>query len=206
MNFSWGNNNNNKPTSGKFLGFNTGIPELSAVNSNNMQAWGEAPPLQYQPNNAPPSFNMENTDLNPYTGGDFSNFGKNNSWLQQPEKQNNIDYFNLKDEVSPVAGEGGGGSNKGMGFLDYTDEHGNKISGWGMPALNLGMGAMNTYLGFEQLDLAKENFDFQKDSFEKQYENQRTLTNASLEDRQKARAARSKNAVPVDEYMKKHGV
>ena len=59
----------------------------------------------------------------------------------------------------------------------------------------------------EKVDLAKDSLNFQKDAFSKQFENQRTLTNAELRDRQIARVASNPTAYQsVDDYMKANGV
>ena len=71
----------------------------------------------------------------------------------------------------------------------------------------IGKGLMDGWLGMEKLDLAKDSLNFQKDAFSKQFENQRTLTNAELRDRQNARVASNPTAYQsVDDYMKANGV
>lgn len=79
--------------------------------------------------------------------------------------------------------------------------------GWGPTLFNMGKGIFDGWMGLQALDLAKDNLNFQKDSFSKQFENQRTLTNARLRDRQMARVAGNPNAYQsVDEYMRQNGV
>lgn len=73
--------------------------------------------------------------------------------------------------------------------------------------LGLGTSVADSWLGMQQLDLARDSFAFQKDAFNKQYENQRSLTNTQLEDRQRARVASNSGAYQsVSDYMGKHGV
>lgn len=92
-------------------------------------------------------------------------------------------------------------------FLGGTDVNGFKNLGWGPTMFGMGNSILNGYLGLQQLDLAKDNLDFQKDAFSKQFENQRTLTNSELRDRQAARVASNPTAYQsVDDYMKANGV
>jgi hypothetical protein len=73
--------------------------------------------------------------------------------------------------------------------------------------LQLGTGLWNAWNGMQQLDLARDQFAFQKDAFNKQYENQRTLTNARLRDRQNARLGANPNGYQsTADYMKQNGV
>ena len=55
--------------------------------------------------------------------------------------------------------------------------------------------------------LMKDQLAFSKDSFAKNYEAQRTTTNASLQDRQAARVASNPGAYQsVSDYMAKNGI
>ena len=110
------------------------------------------------------------------------------------------------DPMTTMGGLKGGGSWFDS-FLTNKDSMGNTTMGWGNALLDLGKAGMQGYLGLQQLDMAKENLAFQKDSFSKQFENQRTLANAEMTDRQNARVASNPNAyASTDEYMKRHGV
>ena len=92
-------------------------------------------------------------------------------------------------------------------FLPWKNADGSAGMGWGMPLLNMGSSLLNGYLGFKQLGLAEDNLNFQKDAFSKQFENQRTLTNSELRDRQAARVASNPTAYQsVDDYMKANAV
>ncbi|WP_051299014.1 hypothetical protein [Marinobacterium litorale] len=68
-------------------------------------------------------------------------------------------------------------------------------------------GLAQSWQGMKQLDLAEDQLNFQKKAFSQQFENQRTLTNNQLRDRQAARLAADPSAYEsVDSYMKKYGV
>ena len=93
------------------------------------------------------------------------------------------------------------------GFLGGKDINGFSRMGWGPALFGMGKSIFDGWLGMEKLDLAKDSLNFQKDAFSKQFENQRTLTNAELRDRQAARVASNPTAYQsVDEYMKANGV
>ena len=104
-----------------------------------------------------------------------------------------------------LAAAGGGSWFDNILTKKHTD--GSVTMGWGNALLDLGQAGMQGYLGLQQLDMAKDNLAFQKDSFSKQFENQRTLTNTQMQDRQNARVASNPGAYSsTDEYMKNHGV
>ena len=113
---------------------------------------------------------------------------------------------------NPMAGMGGGGVASGpsfmQGMLGYTDEAtGMKNNGWGSAALGLIQGLGGAYMGMKQYGLAKEQLQFSKDSFNKNYEAQKSMTNASMEDRQRARVASNAGAYQsVGDYMAKNGI
>lgn len=94
-----------------------------------------------------------------------------------------------------------------QGMLGYTDSAGMKSSGWGTAALGIAQGVASAYSGMKQYGLAKAQFDFTKESYDKNYAAQRATTNASMEDRQRARVASNPGAYQsVGEYMGKHGI
>lgn len=104
---------------------------------------------------------------------------------------------------SPVDGDWASFSN----MLGGTDAQGNKTNGLIPTGLGVAKGIADSWLAMQQLDLAKDSFSFQKDAFNKQYENQRTLTNSRLEDRQHARLSANPDGYQsVGDYMNKHGV
>lgn len=91
-----------------------------------------------------------------------------------------------------------------MGFKDPT---GFQTMGWGPAVFGMGKSLFDGWLGMEKLDLAKDSLNFQKDAFSKQFENQRTLTNAELRDRQAARVASNPtDYASVADYMRQNGV
>jgi len=73
------------------------------------------------------------------------------------------------------------------GFFTQQSADGTPQMGWGLNALNTGAGLMNSWLGFQQLSQAKDMFKFQKNAWNKQYNDQVTLANAQMRDRQLSR-------------------
>ena len=90
-----------------------------------------------------------------------------------------------------------------FGFKNKDDY---EFGGVAMPALQLAQTGLNAYTGMKQLGIAEDSLAFQEEAFSKQFENQRKLTNSSLEWRQNQRNAYGSSATPTDEYMKKYGV
>lgn len=83
------------------------------------------------------------------------------------------------------------------------------MSGLQMGQLGLGAlsGIANSYLGFQNAKLAKSQAAQAQSNWNKQWDANVQTTNASLEDRQKARVASNPNAYEsVDSYMKKYGI
>ena len=62
--------------------------------------------------------------------------------------------------------------------------------GWGGTALSLGKSLYGGYQAHKAGKRAEDVLDFQKDMFSKQFENQRTLINNELRDRDRARQTR----------------
>lgn len=92
------------------------------------------------------------------------------------------------------------------GFLGTTNADGTKTDGWGGTAIDLATGLGNAYMGMKQFGLAKDQFKHAKTMDMNNYNNQVSLVNQNMEDRQRARAAANPNAVPVDEYMRKNRI
>lgn len=103
-----------------------------------------------------------------------------------------------------------GGQGNGLSFMDYVlggkAQDGTQTLGVASPLIGLGKGIMDGYLGLQNLELARDSFEFQKDAFSKQFENQRTLTNAQLRDRQRARNSSGGGYQSTDAYMAQNGV
>lgn len=109
----------------------------------------------------------------------------------------------------PMVGDtvGGGGGGLFSSFLQQRDANGVLSGGWGTTALGAAQGLGNLYMGMQQYGLAKKALQQSKDQFEKNYAAQRTTTNASLEDRQRARVASNPGAYQsVGDYMNQHGI
>lgn len=96
----------------------------------------------------------------------------------------------------------------GTGFSNlFNRENMFGQGGWVSPVANLALGGFKAYTGYKQLQNMEDTLSFQKDAFSKQFENQRTLTNANLADRQARRVSASGDeAMGVEEYMQKYGV
>lgn len=63
------------------------------------------------------------------------------------------------------------------------------------------------YLGMQQYNVAKDTLAANKAQFERQFQANKTMTNASLEDRQRARVAANAGAYQsVGDYMNQNGV
>lgn len=94
-----------------------------------------------------------------------------------------------------------------QGMLGYKDANGISQSGWGGTALGIAQGLGNLYMGMQQYGLAKKALAQSKEQFDKNYAAQRTMTNASLEDRQRARVASNPGAYQsVGDYMQQNRV
>ena len=75
---------------------------------------------------------------------------------------------------------------------------------FGLSALG---GLANGIMGFQSLGLAKKQMNQAQENWDKQWEANKTSTNAALSDRQRARVASNPGAYEsVDSYMKKYGI
>lgn len=94
-----------------------------------------------------------------------------------------------------------------QGMIGYTNPDGTKVNGWGGAALGLLQGLGSAYMGMQQYGLAKDQLQFSKDSFAKNYGAQKSITNATMEDRQRARVASNPGAYQsVGDYMAQNGI
>ena len=92
-------------------------------------------------------------------------------------------------------------------FTQQKLANGMTTGGWGSTGLGILQGLGSAYMGWKQLGLAEDALKSNKDQFEKNYAAQKQATNASLEDRQRARVASNPGAYQsVGDYMKKYGV
>jgi len=168
------------------------------------------------------------------TGGGLGSQGGFNTWGQSmptvPQMPGSGGGFNLDPlsegfadysfgggsvaGVNPVGATANGGGFMG-GISDWfknndflgNTKNGVTTQGWGSAALGIGQGLMGAYLGMKQYGLAKDTLKFNKEMFSKNYDAQKRTTNASLEDRQKARLASNAGAYEsVGSYMDKNGI
>jgi hypothetical protein len=98
-------------------------------------------------------------------------------------------------------------SMRDWGVLGSTDKNGIQQQGWGGLALGAAQGLGSLYLGMQQYQLAKDTLANNKAQFERNFAAQKATTNASLEDRQRARVASNPGAYQsVGDYMAQNGV
>lgn len=153
----------------------------------------------------------------------FGQVAPNFSFLDQPPqfdmpqnydvmKQFGMGVPNFSQPVATGQSSGGmfsglGKSLKDSGFLGSTDMNtGIKTDGFGGLALGAGQGLLSAFMGMKQYGLGKETLAQNKKVFDMNYNAQRQTTNASLEDRQRARLDRNPNNESVESYMKKNGI
>lgn len=80
---------------------------------------------------------------------------------------------------------------KAMGYTNPMT--GAKSGGYVSPMLGLAQGAMQTWLGLKELNLAEDQLDFDRHAFSKNFDAQKTTTNAELASRQKRAGDRNIN-------------
>lgn len=110
------------------------------------------------------------------------------------------------------AGSGGGGvggfiKNLMSTALDKTDASGAVTQGWAMPVIQGATGMGELFMGMKNYGLAKDMFKQSKEEFNMNWDAQKQLTNAQMEDRQRARVAANPGGYQsVDTYMNTHGI
>lgn len=122
--------------------------------------------------------------------------------------------FSMPDTINEVPAYTGGElglwdgfKNLFGGFLQQKNADGSTTGGWGSAALGVAQGLGNAYMGMQQYGLAKKALAQSKEQFERNYAAQRQTTNASLEDRQRARVASNPTAYQsVGDYMNTYGI
>ncbi len=95
------------------------------------------------------------------------------------------------------------------GALNKTDAQSNITQqGWAAPVIGGASALAQGFLGMQQYGLAKDTLQQQKDQFNANYNNQKTLTNAQLTDRQTARVAAGAPGAyqSVGSYMAQNGI
>ena len=131
---------------------------------------------------------------------DYGSPTGNGAWLG--------DYGDLAPALTNVTPPGGG-SNwfRDSGFLSQKNADGTMSQGWGGLALGGAQALGSLYMGMKQYGLAKETLANNKAQFERNFAAQKATTNASLEDRQRARVASNPDAYQsVGDYMNQNGV
>jgi hypothetical protein len=95
-----------------------------------------------------------------------------------------------------------------INWFDRTDNKtGIKDQGALMPALAAAQGLANAWIGMKQYGLGKKTLAENKRQFGLNFEANKTLANARLEDRQRARVASNAGAYQsVGEYMNKNAI
>ena len=100
---------------------------------------------------------------------------------------------------SPLAGAAQGGSGLWDGLGEFFGNHGKTLVG--------GLGALGgLFMNTRNYGLAKDQLNMQREAYDKNYAAQRQMTNARLEDRQRARNAGSIGHLGTEEYMDRYGV
>jgi hypothetical protein len=133
-------------------------------------------------------------------GGNGTGFGAQGGMgLQAPNGFGNLSGIS---KAMPASGNWF----KDSGFLGGKNIDGSSFDGWGGTAISAGQGLLSAFMGMKQYGLAKKTLAHNKDVFNKNYDAQKRTTNASLEDRQKARLDRNSNNESVESYMNKNGI
>lgn len=94
------------------------------------------------------------------------------------------------------------------GVIGQRDQKTGQMSdSWGGLALGAAQGIGSLYLGMQQYNLAKDALANSKFNAERNFQAQKSTTNAQLEDRQRARVASNSGAYQsVGDYMNQNGV
>lgn len=116
----------------------------------------------------------------------------------------------LKNQFADIGGMGAnpygitsGGAADSGGFMSGL---GGFMKDYGAPLLGAAQGLGGLFMGMKQYGLAKDALNAQRKQYEQNYAAQRQMTNAQLEDRQRARVAASASAEDVDSYMARNGI
>lgn len=133
------------------------------------------------------------------SGGTFENYGNWNN-MAQLNTADPLGGFMVKQGILNTPENMQGGFLSGMvGTKDAP--------GWGGMALGAAQGLGNAFMGMKQYGLAKKTLKENKRQFQENFNAQKKTTNASLEDRQRARvAANSGGYESVGDYMNKYRI
>jgi hypothetical protein len=126
----------------------------------------------------------------------------------------NKNLYSLTETGFPgmVGPDGAGGMPGPMGFWDRLGAFGKSAvgtrenPGWGGLAVGAGSALMNAFMGMKQYGLAKSQLAESRRRYDQDYQAQKTLTNAQLEDRQHARVASNPGYQSVGAYMNQNRV
>lgn len=122
--------------------------------------------------------------------------------LTQDQGIFSLGNFSAATPAAPAAS-----ASKGWNWFSSKGADGTTTPGM----LDYGIGALsglgNLFMGMQNYGLAKDQLKFQKDAYTKNYAAQKQTTNASLEDRQRARVASNPTAYQsVSDYMAKNRI
>lgn len=120
----------------------------------------------------------------------------------------------VSQQLMPDAGIGPAPTGGLMDWLEQLNAFGKTdlktgihTGGWAAPAAGLAQSVLNAFMGMKQFGLAKKALAENKRQFNLNYDAQRSMTNAALEDRQRARLAANPGAYQsVGDYMNRYGI
>lgn len=125
--------------------------------------------------------NMMNFGINKASNlGEISNQLNSGSYLNMGTSglSGNNSLMNFSN--TPVGGTGVSNPSFIQGITGYTDNLGNKFSGWGGTALGLAQAGLGAYLGFKQLSQGEDQLDESTRQFDLNYNAQKALINDQL--------------------------
>lgn len=110
--------------------------------------------------------------------------------------------------IDSVAKAGGASTPSFMdGLTGWKGTDGVEHTGWGSLALGGAQGLMGLYQGMKQYGMAEDQFEESQRQYNQDYAAQKQITNADMEDRQRARVASNSGAYQsVSDYMAKNGI
>lgn len=131
--------------------------------------------------------------------GNLADFGKPNNGT--------TGYASLGGGIASPNGGGVPGASSATWFDNIDPKTGLKTQGMLNTGVGVASGLFNAWMGMKQYGLAKETLAQGKREFNLNYDAQRRTTNASLEDRQRARVASNPGGYQsVGGYMAKNGI
>ena len=151
-------------------------------------------------------FGEQNQGGNSYLSGLADNKMGASDWMGQSSYDKFMDWnhINPQVDVSNPAAAGSDGSNFWFGGKNKDGSSNLGAANVAVAGLSAGM---NAYLGLKKLGIAEDTLKFQKNAFSKQFENQRSLANTAMEDRQRSRfeaVGAGHGVMNSEDYMAKH--